>query len=101
MTFDAKRMAEQKAAREARDAARPAPAAKLERPVRGKTTRELVYDALVTFGEATREEIAMLLDMSPGTVDGRCSELLNDGRIRETGETRPTQYGGSAKVLAA
>ncbi len=50
-------------------------------------------------GDATADELAVMLEMPHQTVSARMSELKRDERIEDTGERRPTQLGRPAKVF--
>ena len=49
----------------------------------------------------TRQEVCPQTGLPEKTVTARVVELIRQGRIRETGETRPTTSGRSAAVLKA
>jgi hypothetical protein len=59
-----------------------------------------VMVALRDGGPLTRQELARATLLPEGSVNGRCDELLSAGYVIATGETRPTQHGGTAGVLA-
>ena len=62
------------------------------------TLRALVADALNDYGDMTADEIADRLGLSVLSVRPRCSEMLNLGRIKPTGERRRNRSGKSASV---
>jgi len=64
------------------------------------TMRERVYGFIAHRAHgATNEEITVALDMRMSTVSARTNELKREGRIVESGETRPTTSGRNAAVL--
>ena len=67
------------------------------------TLRGKVYTWLARRGAegGTREEIAAGLELRLATVCGRCSELVDQGLVYDSGTTRSTSSGRQAVVLRA
>jgi hypothetical protein len=67
------------------------------------TLRERVYQALLERGAfgATDQELQRLLGMHEQTQGPRRNELVRQGKVRDSGERRPTVSGRSAKVWIA
>ena len=62
---------------------------------------ERLLDALRELGEATRDELSVRTGVPINVVTPRVRELLDAGRIVETGRTRLTRAGREAKLLAS
>jgi hypothetical protein len=67
----------------------------------GHARRDAMERHIVTAGShgATRDELAIALDLPVQSITGPVSELLAAGRIKENGRKRPTRYGRPAAVL--
>jgi len=68
--------------------------------VRVQELYERLLDALRELGEATRDELSVRTGVPINVVTPRVRELLDAGRIVETGRTRLTRAGREAKLLA-
>jgi len=62
------------------------------------TLRTLVFNFIRNAGGATDEEIQIALDMNPSTERPRRVELVNAGRVADSGERRKTKSGRKAVV---
>jgi hypothetical protein len=60
--------------------------------------REMVYAEIAKPGGRTDEEVAIARNMPGNTVRPRRNELVNAGRVVDSGETRLTQSGRRAIV---
>lgn len=78
-------------------------AAALDVYPRSGTQRRLVLLYIYREGDlgATRDEVALELDMSPNTVRPRIKELIDAGWVETNGQMRPTPLGRAAEVLIA
>ena len=61
--------------------------------------RTLVLATLKRCGPLTADEIASRLRESVLAIRPRCSELVNQGKVRKTDKRRPNRSGRSATVL--
>lgn len=71
-------------------------------PKKKKTAWRIVL-AIMATGERgyTRAEVADALSIPDSSADGRISELIGGGFLRESGRTRPTKHGSQASVVIA
>ena len=60
--------------------------------------RVKVYGLLLTFGGMTAEEIQTAMNTSGSTIRPRIWELRKEGRVVDSGETRPTRSGRQATI---
>lgn len=67
------------------------------------TRREEVYEFLKSRGEhgATDDEIQQALGYPRSSVGARRNELMNEGLIIDSGDTRATRYGRQATIWLA
>lgn len=63
--------------------------------------REKVYALIASSSGMTDEEIQVALDMNPSTERPRRIELVNAGRVRDSGRTKATRSGRQAVVWVA
>lgn len=78
---------------------RPRNAATHDVPTGVATIRERVFDYLWFSDGLTPDEVAMRLCLSVLTVRPRCSELMRQGRLVDSGQRRANASGRQAKVL--